>query len=165
MPIMEALWITGVLALPLVVLAVIMRRRSRTADYIEGRAVRADLPWWVRNCETLMILAFGHLWGAVSFKLFHFFQESSLGANGPSRGATAVYVGMGIIFIVVPMAMLSSNVASWCIPFLRAANQEAFRGTHVSFKSANAGLAKFASISVSFGLLLLLAAAIEPWNR
>jgi hypothetical protein len=84
--------------------------------------------------------------------------------HGPLTDAAAVYVIIGFGFVTLPMAMLSANAVSWLMPFLRNANQEAFRGTHVSFKSANAGLIKLASVSVPFGMVALLVAAIKPWT-
>lgn len=165
MPVIQAVWTAGLLALPLLVLLGFMRRRARTLDYTESRAVKAQLPWWVKNCETLLMLAFGYLWAAVSFKLYALLRGSQPERDMPLVGAAAFYVIIGIAFIVIPIAMLSANAVSEFIPFLRKANQKAFRGTHVSFKSANAGLLKFAAVSVPFGMMATLIAAIEPWRH
>jgi MYXO-CTERM domain-containing protein len=165
MPSAQAAWITGLLALPLVVLLAFMRRRRRTIDYAESKAVKVALPWWVKSAETLLMLAFGYLWATAGFKLYVRVRGSRSGVDAPPAGAAAVYVVLGLGFIIIPLAMLSANAASGIIPFLRNANEQAFRGTRVSFRSANAGLIRFASVSVLFGIATLLVAAIEPWSR
>ena len=165
MPLDQAAWGMGLLALPLVALFWFMRERRRTIDYAETKVFKASLPWWVKNIETLLMLTFGYLWATAGFRLFVLLKGSSVGVDRPLVGVAAVYVVIGLGFIVLPMAMLSANVTSWIVPFLRTANQEALQGTHVSFKSMNRGLIAFASASVPFGMVALLIAAIEPWNR
>ena len=123
---------------PLVALFWFMRRRRRTIGYAESGAFKSNLPWWVKNVETLLMLAFGYLWSMAGFKLFTLLKGSTVGADAPLVGAAAVYVVFGFGFIVLPIAMLSANATSWLVPFLRNANQVAFRGTQASFKSMNA---------------------------
>ena len=165
MPAAQTVWIIGLIVPPLLVLFGLMRMRRRTVDYAESIAVKTRLPWWVKNIETLLVLAFGYLWATASFKFYVLLRGGNPAEQAPLVGAAAVYVVLGLGFIILPMAMLSANAASWIIPFLRNANREAFRGTHVSFKSANFGLIKFTSVSVPFGMATLLIAAIEPWRR
>lgn len=144
------------------VLGGFMRLRRRTTDYAEARVAKANLPWWVKNIEILMMLAFGYLWAMAGFRVFALLTPKPFASL---VGATAVYVVIGLGFIVVPLAMLCANGTSWIIPFLRNANLRAFRGTQVSFKSANEGLIKFAALSLPFGTVTLLIASIEPWRR
>jgi len=165
MPAGQTEWAIGLLVVPLVALIWFMRRRRRTVDYAESRTVKTRLPWWVKNVETLLLLAFGYLWTVAGFGLYALFCGNRSAAHAPLVGASAVYVVVGLGFILLPLAMLSANAASWTIPILRKANQQAFSGTQVSFKSANIGLIRFALVSVPFGLAALLIAAIEPWTR
>lgn len=161
----EAAWTTGLIVLPLVALLAFLRRRMRTVDYAESRAVKANLPWWVKNIEVLVMFAFGYLFAKAGFRLFVLLTRGRTAAGVPFAGAEAVYVVLGLAFIILPTAMLCANATSWLTPFLRRANDEAFRGTHASFKSSNAGLLGFAAVSVPFGTAALLIAAIEPWTR
>jgi hypothetical protein len=165
MPAAQAAWVTGLFVLPLVALLAFMRRRRQTVDYAESRAAKARLPWWVKNVETLMMLAFGYAWGVLAYKFYVLLRGSRSTVGAPPAGAPAIYVGLGMMFILLPMAMLSANAISWTVPLLRNVNQAAFRGTHQSFKSANNGLIKFAWFSVPFGMAAILVAAIEPWTR
>jgi len=157
----QTAWVLVLLTLPLVALLLFSRKRRSTVEYADMRVAKAALPWWVKKFETLLVIAFSYLWATAIFEIFKLLG----GVRAPLVGASAVYVVLGIGFMVLPIAMLCANAASWVIPFLRSANQQSFRGTHVSFGSANAGLIKFAAVSVPFGAVALAVAALAPWNR
>jgi hypothetical protein len=137
------------------------RKRRRTTDYVESRAVKARLPWWVKNIESLVAFVCGWLLAMATVKIYSLLLRPP---RSPASlvGAPAVYEVLGIGFVIVPMALLCANAVSWIVPGLRNANRQAFRGTYVSFTTANSGLIKGASFSVPLGLVMLYIAANLP---
>jgi len=155
------------LALPwiaaLAALLLFMRKRQRTVDYAEGQAFKAALPWWVGTIERLVALASGCLFAVGAWKIC-ILVAGAPPSTGPINSPGPIYVILGIGAIILPLALLCANGVSWIVPPLRNANQRAFRGKGLSFKTINRGLIKFASISALAGLALIGVAAIQPWS-
>lgn len=158
----ETLWALTPIVIVLAGLLAFIRKRSKTADFAESRASKEALPGWVKNVESLNFVALFSLLTIFTFKTFEVLDGPYRSANWAS-GAAAVYLVLGIVGITIPISFIGANVLSWAVPALRNANQRAFRGHRVSFTSANAGLAQFASVSVPLGVVALCIAAITPW--
>lgn len=159
----EVMWL--VLPWSAVVLGLFLfaRKRQKTVDYAEGQAFKAALPWWVGTVERLVALAWAYVLVVSTWKIYSLLLGRSPTAVS-SGTAEKVFVVLGIGLIIVPLALLCANVVSWIVPPLRHANEQAFRGKSISFRSLNMGLIKGALISVPAGLLALVIAAIQPWS-
>ncbi len=164
MSVTETVWAFAPLVAALIALLTFSRNRRQTADYAESKAVKAELPGWVKLTELLSMVVFCAALAVATFKIFGLFRGFSRSADTLTN-ASAVYVVFGIGSLVLPLGLLAANLFSWIVPTLRQANERAFRGHQVSFEIANSGLIKFACISVPFGAVALCLAAIEPWAR
>ncbi len=160
----EVMWI--VLPWSAVVLALLLfsRKRQKTLDYSEEQAFKAALPWWVGTTERLVAIAWAYALAVSTWRIYSLILGHSPAAVS-STTADKVFVVLGIGFIIIPSALLCANAISWIVPPLRRANEQAFRGKDVSFRSLNVGLMKGALVSVAAGLLALVIAAIQPWSR
>lgn len=159
----EVMWI--VLPWSAVVLALLLfaRKRQKTLDYSEGQAFKAALPWWVGTIERLVAFAWAYALAVSTWKTYCLILGHSPAAVS-SAATDKVFVVLGIGLIIIPLALLCANAVSWIVPPLRHANEQAFRGKNVSFRSLNIGLMKGAFVSVGAGLLALIIAAIQPWS-
>ena len=162
MPVVEVFWIFLPLVAAIVALYLFARKRQKTVDYAEGQAFKAALPSWVGTIERLVALAWGSLFAVCAWKIC-----VSLGGRpppGPISSPGPIYIILGIGAIILPLAFLCANVVSWIVPPLRNANQRAFRGKGLSFKTMNQGLIRFASVSALAGFVLIGIAATKPWS-
>jgi hypothetical protein len=147
---------------PLVALLLFMRKRRRTVDYAEGQAFKAALPWWVGTIERFVVLGWGCLFSIAAWKIA--VLVSGPPPPGPITSPGPIYVVLGIGAIILPLAFLCANAVSWIVPPLRNANERAFRGKDLSFKTINQGLIKFGLVSALAGLALVGIAAAKPWS-
>ena len=160
MPVGHALWIFVPFVTAIGALLLFARKRQRTADYADGKAFKAALPWWVGTVERLVALA--TLFAVGAWKVCVLLAGAP--PQGPITSPGPVYVIVGIGAIILPLSLLCANVVTWLVPPLRDANQRAFRGNGVSFRSLNEALIKGAFVSALAGLILIGIAIIKPWS-
>lgn len=158
-----AMWLALPFIAAIAALLLFMRRRQKTVDYAEGQAFKAALPWWVGSIERFVALAWLWLFAVGAWKIC-ILVTGAPPPPGPLNSPGPVYVILGIGAIILPLALLCANVVSWIIPPLRNANQRAFRGKGLSFKTLNQGLLKFAFLSALAGAALIGVAAMRPWS-
>src|SRR5579864_5409617 len=127
-------WLILPLAAPLAALLLFMRKRQRTVDYAEVQAFKAALPWWVGTIERFVALGWGCLFSVGAWKIY-VLVSGGPPPPGPIASPGPVYVVLGIGAIILPLALLCANVVSWIVPPLRNANERAFRGKGLSFKT------------------------------
>jgi hypothetical protein len=160
---LEVIWSFGALAALQLGLMAFKRLRRRTSDFHQSAKFKEQLPGWVRQFEFLtMSASLCASLLAVSWLFIHFVEPSH--GRSPT-GAAAVFLALGIGLISMPSALLSSNLVSWLIPPVRAANERAMEGLQVSFWSMNRGLLQFAAVSVPLGIGLLALEVVAPWRQ
>src|SRR5207247_7512898 len=121
----ETVWTIVPLVAALAALLLFVRKRRTTVDYAETRAFKAALPWWVGSIERLVALAWAYLLAVATWKIYVVLLGHSRSTASFST-AGKLYVVLGIVAIVLPLALLCATGASGLISPLGAARDRAF---------------------------------------
>jgi len=133
-------------------------------DVVARKALKAKLPTWVRQTETLILLIFACALTVLFFQIEQYVHEvihpqsQFLNPRGPTSSLDFFFLmieALAPCMLALPLSMILANVVAWSIPAIRNVENslmaEGVAG--YNWKDLNMGLLKFAAIVVPISLV------------